>query len=272
MNPPETQNRPLFEEKQSPRGLFTADCVDFMKSMPRGCVDLTITSPPYDSLRDYKGYQFNFHEIANGLYRITAEGGIVVWIVGDRINGGRSLTSFRQGLYFQKIGFSMHDTMIYQKKNTPFMRSNAYTNAFEFMFVLSKGSPKTFNPLKEKTVRHGFEMVVYNKGSDAVNRKNLKELKKEKTKTNIWSYAVGMGGTTSDRIAFQHPAVFPEKLAEDHILSWTNEGELVFDPMCGSGTSCKMALLNRREYIGVDISEDYIQLAKQRLRSCVRVA
>ena len=253
-------------------GLHVGECVSFMQGREPDSVDLTVTSPPYDTLRDYKGYEFDFEGIARGLLKVTAEGGVVVWVVGDRINGGRSLTSFRQGLYFQKIGFNMHDVMIYQKKNTPFMRRNAYTNAYEFMFVLSKGKPKTFNPLKEKTVRNGYEMVVHNKGPDAVNKKVLKKLKKEKTRTNIWAYAVGMGGTTSDKIAFQHPAVFPEKLAEEHILTWTNPGDLVFDPMCGSGTTCKMAMVNQREYIGVDISEEYIQIAKQRLEAFQKVA
>lgn len=146
------------------------------------------------------------------------------------------------------------------------MRSNAYTNCFEFMFVLSKGKPKTFNPLKEKTVRSGFEMLPFNKKSDGINKKILGELKKEKTRTNVWDYAVGLGGTTSDRIAFKHPAVFPEKLAEDHILSWSNEGDLVFDPMCGSGTTCKMAKIHNREYIGIDISDEYHKIAQERIR------
>jgi site-specific DNA-methyltransferase (adenine-specific) len=246
-------------------GLYVADCADFMASMPEECVDLAVTSPPYDNLRNYKGYSFEFERIAEGLFKVIKAGGVLVWVVGDKINGGRSLTSFRQGLFFQEIGFVMHDIMIYQKKNTPFMRSNAYTNAFEFMFVLSKGKPKTFNPLKEKTVRNGFEMVVFNKGADGINKKNLKELKTEKTKTNIWQYAVGLGGTTSDRIAFKHPATFPEKLALDHIVSWSNAGDLVFDPMCGSGTTCKMAFLSNRKYLGVDISEEYIQIAQDRL-------
>ena len=117
--------------------LIAGNCVDIMRGWEEGIIDLTITSPPYDSLRDYKGYDFPFEAIADELYRITADGGIVVWVVGDRINGGRSLTSFRQALYFQEIGFSAHDIMIYQKKNTPFMRSNAYTNAYEMMFVLA---------------------------------------------------------------------------------------------------------------------------------------
>ena len=247
-------------------GLHTANCINFMASMPEKYVDLVVTSPPYDNLRNYNGYSFEFEDIAKGLFRVIKEGGVVVWVIGDKINGGRSLTSFRQGLYFQEIGFTVHDVMIYQKKNTPFMRSNAYTNAYEFMFILSKGKPKTFNPLKEKTVRNGLEMVVFNKGPDGINKKNLKELKTEKTKTNIWGYAVGLGGTTTDKIAFKHPATFPEKLAKDHILSWSNENDLVFDPMCGSGTTCKMAFLLNRKYLGVDISEEYINIAKTRLK------
>lgn len=247
-------------------GLYVADCVEFMDSMPSDCVDLAITSPPYDNLRDYKGYRFDFSAIAQGLFKVIKPGGVIVWVVGDRINGGKSLTSFRQGLYFQEIGFNVHDVMIYQKKNTPFMRANAYTNCYEFMFVLSKDKPKTFNPIKEKTVRKGFEMLVHNKKADGINKKVLKELKSEKTKTNIWQYAVGLGGTTSDKLAFQHPAMFPEKLARDHILSWSNEGELVFDPMCGSGTTCKMAFLNKRKYLGIDISAEYIEIAKARLK------
>ena len=246
-------------------GFFVADCVEFMSEMDAGVVNLTVTSPPYDNLRDYKGYSFDFESIAKQLYRVTKRGGIVVWVVGDKINEGRTLTSFRQGIFFQEIGFQMHDVMIYQKKNTPFMRSNAYTNCYEFMFVLSKGKPNTFNPLMTKTVRHGEEMLVYNKKSDGVNKKVLKALKKEKTRTNIWSYAVGLGGTTKDRIAFKHPAVFPEKLAEEHILSWTDPDDLVFDPMCGSGTTGKMALIHRRRFIGVDISEEYITIAKKRV-------
>jgi len=148
------------------------------------------------------------------------------------------------------------------------MRSNAYTNAYEMMFVMTKGKPATFNPLKVPTQRHGMEMLTHNKLPDGINKKKLGELKKEKTRTNIWAYAVGLGGTTRDRIAFQHPAVFPERLAEDHIKSWSNPGDVVLDPMCGSGTTGKMALLNDREFIGIDISAEYIDISSERLSSC----
>lgn len=247
--------------------LHIANAVEFMKNyMENNSIDLTVTSPPYDDLRNYKGYKFEFEEIASELFRITKKGGIVVWVIGDKIkNGNKSLTSFKHALHFQEIGFNVHDVMIYAKKNTPFMRSNAYTNGYEYMFVLSKGRPNTFNPIKEPTVRSGMEMLVHNKGPDGKNKKVLKELKKEKTKSNIWYYAVGLGGSTKDKIAFKHPAVFPENLAQDHILSWSNEGDVVFDPMCGSGTTCKMAVLNNRNYIGVDISEEYIKIAQKRI-------
>lgn len=247
--------------------IISGDAIDVMRRMPVDSIDLVVTSPPYDELRNYKTYTFDFEPMAQGLFRVVKKGGVIIWVVGDKIRkGNRSLTSFRQALYFQDIGFNVHDVMIYKKKNTPFMRSNAYTNCYEFMFVLSKGSPNAFNPLKNKTVRQGQEMLPFNKGADGVNKKILGELKAEKTATNIWEYAVGLHGSTSDRFAFEHPAIFPEKLAEDHILSWTNEGDIVFDPMCGSGTTCKMAAKNKRNYIGCDISEEYVDLAKKRLR------
>jgi len=259
----EQENR---DGKTKLNNIYRSDCIEFMKSMDENSIDLTVTSPPYDELRDYKGYSFDFENIAKQLFRVTKKGGIVVWVVGDKIKkGNKTLTSFKQALHFQQVGFNVHDVMIYRKKNTPFMRSNAYTNCFEFMFVLSKDSPKTFTPLKVKTVRQGKEMLPFNKGADGVNKKILGELKPEKTMTNIWEYAVGFGGSTSDRLAFEHPAIFPEKLAEDHILSWTKEGDIVFDPMCGSGTTCKMAKKNNRHYIGCDISEEYVKLAKKRL-------
>ncbi len=267
----ESEQKQILPSEIKLNTIYRSDCVDLMNRMDEEFLDLTVTSPPYDELRHYNGYKFDVEEIAKSLLRVTKKGGVVVWVVGDKIkNGNRSLTSFKQALVFQDVGFNAHDVMIYQKKNTPFMRTNAYTNCYEFMFVFSKGSPKTSNLLKVKTARQGREWLPFNKGPDGVNRKILGDLKPEKTRTNIWEYAVGMGGTTKDKIAFNHPAVFPEKLAEEHILSWTNEDDVVFDPMCGSGTTCKMAKVNNRHYIGVDVSEEYCEIARQRISSAVK--
>lgn len=246
--------------------IYNIDCVKGMKLLPDNCIDLIITSPPYDDMRDYNGYSFDFDNIALQIHRILKDNGVVVWVVGDRIkNGNRSLTSFRQAIKFQDIGFKMHDVMIYKKKNTPFMRSNAYTNCYEFMFVLTKKKISTFHPLKTHTARSGEEMLVANKKADGINHKIKGLLHKEKTLTNIWEYAVGLGGTTNDKEAFMHPAVFPEKLVRDHVLSWSNEGDIVFDPMCGSGTTCKVAKMLNRHFLGMEISSDYTHIALNRL-------
>ena len=245
---------------------LVGDCVDVMGRFPDDSIDLTVTSPPYDGLRNYDGFEFDAEAVGRQLLRVTKPGGVVVWVVGDRINGGRSMTSFRQGVMFQDIGWNMHDVMVYQKRNTPFPRSNAFTNAWEFMFVMSKGRPKTFNPLKTGTARTGRERLTTNKGPDGVNRKRWAVLKEEKTRNNVWAYAVGLGGTTRDREAFEHPAMFPEKLARDHVMAWSNEGDVVLDPMCGAGTTAKMTALLHRRYIGIDVSERYIDIARVRVK------
>lgn len=246
--------------------IYNVDCLEGMKSLPDNCIDLVVTSPPYDNLRTYNGYCFPFEDIAKEMFRVMKPTGVVVWVVGDKINkGNKSLTSFKQCLYFQEIGFKVHDVMIYRKKNTPFMRSNAYTNCYEYMFVLAKDKVTTFNPIKTKTARSGNEMLVAGKKADGVNNKVMGRLNEEKVLTNIWEYAVGLGGSTSDKIAFKHPAIFPEKLAQDHIISWSNEGDIVLDPFSGSGTTAKMAKLNGRNYIGFEISSEYTEVSKERL-------
>lgn len=256
--------RPAMQENS----FYTGDAIELLNNKcDENHIDLTVTSPPYEDLRNYTGYSFNPAEMLAAIYRVTKPGGVCVWVVGEKIKGSRSLASFQHAFIGRDCGFNVHDVMIYQKKNTPFMRSNAYTNCYELMIIFAKGKPDTFNPLKVPTARHGWEAAVSNKGPDAVNRKRPVELKKEKTKTNIWQYAVGMGGSTTDKVAFQHPAVFPEKLAEDHILSWSDPNDLVLDPMCGSGTTCKMAEIHGRRWIGIDVSEKYIEIARERIKA-----
>ena len=253
-------------------GLFIADCVEYMAHMPEECIDLTVTSPPYDDLRDYKGYTFNFENIAKELYRVTKQGGVIVWIVADKTkDGSETGTSFQQALYFKEIGFRLHDTMIFAKPPCPYgSGTNRYFHAFEYMFVFSKGKPKTINLLRD---RKNIHIQASKRGTHRMPNGNMKKVKsigrhKEYgRRTNIWEYPVGYGSIAKDKIAHEHPAIFPEKLAEDHILSWSNTGDLVFDPMCGSGTTGKMALKNNRHFIGVDISEEYIAIATERLNA-----
>ena len=254
--------------------IYNMDCVQGMKLLDDCSVDLTVTSPPYDNLRTYKGFEWDFKATAKELYRVTKQGGVIVWVVGDAtIKGSETGTSFRQALYFKEIGFNLHDTMIWLKPNpTPTdPKCLRYYNAFEYMFIFSKGKPKTCNYIKEKSKNAGKEFgSAPMKKADGSNRDDRTEklkgvkIKDYKIKSNVWEYAIG-SGVSKDKIAFKHPAIFPEKLAQDHILSWSNEGDLVLDPFMGSGTTAKMALLNNRNFIGFELSQEYCRMAEKRI-------
>ena len=240
--------------------LNRGDNVKIMRKMNADSVDLTVTSPPYDSLRTYEGYSFDFESVARELYRITKLGGVVVWVVADAtVKGSETGTSFRQALFFKEIGFNLHDTMIYEKSGMAFPEKKRYHNAFEYMFVLSKGTPKTVNIIKDRPNKFV--------GAKGGNRRGGLCVRREfGARFNIWRYANGRDNSTKYRAAFAHPAVFPEALARDHILSWSNPGELVFDPFAGSGTTLIAALQNGRNAHGVEISSKYYEMILTRIK------
>ena len=249
--------------------LRCGDCFEVLKTIEDESIDCGVTSPPYDDLRNYNGYSFNFEGIAKELYRVMKPGGVLVWVVGDATkNGSETGTSFRQALYFMELGFNLHDTMIYEKENFIPLTHNRYEQAFEYMFVLSKGKPKTFNPIKVKCIGAG-NMEKYGKGRRRLldskqamrvpDETTYKETKETKIKENIWSYTVG-GGKTG------HPAVFPEQLAIDHILSWSNEGDVVLDPFMGSGTTGVACKKLKRDFIGIEIDDKYFKIADERIK------
>ena len=244
--------------------LIHGDCIEEMqKLIDDGVrVDLTVTSPPYDNLRNYNNslnWDFDvFKQVADKLYQITKDGGVVVWIVNDAtINGSETGTSFKQALYFKDIGFRLHDTMIYQKNGIPFPEMNRYYPCFEYMFILSKGKPKTYNLIEDRINKdagatvHGKERQV--DGSfKQMNGKILgRKIKEKGVRINIWKYVTGMHNTSTNRITFKHPATFPLDLAKDHIISWSNEGDLVLDSFLGSGTTAAVAHKMNRKWIGI---------------------
>ena len=250
--------------------LFNMDCVECMRQIEDNTIDLTVTSPPYDDLRKYNGYSFDFENTAKELYRITKDGGIVVWVVGDKTEkGSESGTSFKQALFFKDIGFNLHDTMIYMSDKPP-LTHNRYEQKFEYMFVFSKGKPKTFNPIMEECKYAGSDKKArtFRHTGDELQETHIKnKVNKEKIKGNVWYFSTGYNKSTKDIIAFKHPAIFPEQLANDHIISWSNENDIVFDPFMGSGTTAKMAELNNRKWIGCELSEEYCWIIKERLEN-----
>lgn len=249
--------------------IICGDNVSVLGGFGAGVVDLVVTSPPYDGLRDYCGYCFDFEGLADQLFRVLSDGGVVVWVVGDQsVDGSETLSSFRQALYFQRIGFRVHDTMIYRKSGFSNPSNNRYHQVFEYMFVFSKGAPRVFNPLCDRL------NIETRMGGDAVRQKDGSMrygvsggvLARYGKRFNVWEYAVGGGVGTKDDTSW-HPAPFPDRLAGDHILSWSNEGDVVLDPFSGSGTTCKMAMLYGRRYLGIEISENYVRRSLLRLQN-----
>ena len=248
---------------------YNENCLDTMARMEDNFIDLTVTSPPYDNLRNYNGYSFDFESIAKELFRVTKNGGIVVWIVGDAtIKGSETGTSFRQALYFKEIGFNLHDTMIYYKDSFQKPSPNRYWSCMEYMFVFSKGKPKAYNLICDRKNKQAGKKTsgktVRNADGTTSKRKDV-VISEYGRRTNIWTYKVGYMKSTADKIAYQHSAIFPEKLANDHIISWSNEEDIVYDCFMGSGTTAKMCVLNNRKYIGSEISKEYVDIANKRL-------
>ena len=252
--------------------IVEGDVGKILSKIPENIIDLTVTSPPYDKLRDYQGYSFNFELLAKNLFRITKPGGVVVWVIGDStVDGSETGSSFKQALEFKEIGFKLHDTMIYEKSGFAFPSKRRYHQIFEYMFVFSKGRPKTFNPLMDRPNKAQYTFSKKRRKKDGsishsgdTSRITVKEYG---MRFNIWRYKTGKGHTTKDDCAYEHPALFPEALARDHIVSWSNEGDLVLDPLNGAGTTTKMAYSLHRKFIGIDISKRYCEIALERLKT-----
>ena len=254
--------------------LLLGDCLERLKELPDNSVDLTVTSPPYDNLRKYAGLSFDkFQGIAAELYKVTKIGGVIVWVVGDAVvKGSETGTSFRQALAFKEIGFLLHDTMIYQKTGFSFPMNTRYHQIFDYMFVFSKGTPKTFNPICDRQNASAGQRLRGTERQPDGTLKPLSELDKAKRakefgmRRNVWLYATGAGNMAEAEFTDKtHPAVFPLKLAEDHVISWSNAGDTVLDPFMGSGTTGVACKRLNRNFIGIEREPEYLEIAKARI-------
>lgn len=252
--------------------LYNINCLDYLTTVANNSIAFVLTSPPYDNIRHYEGYSFPFEAIATELTRTLAPGGVIAWNVADgTVNGSETGTSMRQALYFMSLGLRLHDTMIYLKKNPiPASASNKrYHQAWEYIFILSKETPKTFNPITTKAKYSHVKNRGRFRGAD--NNTAYTELKRnEYTKVrNVFEYSIGGGHTTTDKVAYKHPALMPEQLAHDMVYTWTNPGDEVFDPFSGAGTTAKICCLLHRKFIGTEISTDYCEITKTRLEQII---
>ena len=254
--------------------IYNEDCLEGLKRVPDGSVDLTVTSPPYDNLRTYNGnisqWSFEkFQEIARELFRVTKQGGVVVWVVADAtIKGSETGTSFKQALYFMNCGFNLHDTMIWSKPSFTAVGAlkTRYAQTFGYMFVFSKGKIKTFNALKDRKTtsrskdKHGT--IRQKDGGFRLMSNRGKQYGEFGIRYNVWD----MPPVTSNIERKGHPAQFPEQLANDHIISWSNEGDIVLDPFVGSGTTAIACINTNRNYIGFELDETYFKVADKRIK------
>ena len=264
----------ILEAVKTNQNLILGDCVEKLEEIPPESVDLVVTSPPYGKNRTYGGKSnFNnsaFQAIAINLKRVIKDGGVIVWVVGDTVeNGSETLASFEQALFFKSIGLLAHDTMIYNKGLVTFPCVTRYHQCFEYMFIFSKGKPKTTNLIEDRKNKQPNRNMRYARERQISGEIKKREINKKNNdigkRFNIWDINTGYMKTTKDKIAYKHPAIFPEALARDHIISWSNPGDTVLDPMMGSGTTGKMAKQLNRNFIGMEINEEYYKLAKKRM-------
>lgn len=255
--------------------IFNADCVSHMQSMQENSIDLVVTSP-YDNLMDYNNsssWNFEvFKSVADQLYRIVRPCGVVVWIVNDAsINNSETYTSFRQVLFFREIGFNLNDTMIWNKQSTSFPDSNRYLQSFEYMFVLSKSSNHTDFKMTCNLIRDRRNMSSGSSVHGTGRQRNAsfkvcdgyekgKSLSEFGIRFNVWNIHCAKGTELTG-----HPAQMPIQIAEDHIRTWSNPGDLVFDPFLGSGTTACACLNRGRRFIGCEIDPDYFAIAQKRI-------
>jgi len=261
------QLKNITDWKECINQVVCGDCLEGMKLIPDNSVDLIVTSPPYDNLRDYEGFEWDFEKTAQELKRVLKDGGVIVWIVGDQtVDGSETGTSFKQALYFKEIGLNLHDTMIYQKNVMPFPQQTRYIQCFEYMFVFSKGKPKTTNLIKDKTKGYKGSKSSKQRNKDGTTSAlKYEQGKDERSRWNVWVYEVGYGKTTLDKRMYLHPAMFPEKLSEDHIKSWSNNNDLILDPFMGSWTTARACKDLGRNFIGFELEQKYCEIGEKRL-------
>lgn len=255
--------------------LLLGDCIEKMQYIKEHgiAVDAVITSPPYDTTKNYNNtctWNFDtFKAVAQTLVPILKDGGVIIWVVGDKTDkGSESCTSFKQALYFRELGLNLHDTMIYRKLNYVPLTHNRYEQEFEYMFCFSKGKPKTFNPIKIPCKYAGQETwgksSFYKTDDDGLTQIEKKVINPEKIKGNIFEYRTG---STTESSKYRHPAMFPLELAKDQISSWTNEGDIVLDPFMGAGTTGVACKQLNRKFIGIELVEKYFKMAEERINA-----
>jgi site-specific DNA-methyltransferase (adenine-specific) len=251
--------------------IICGDAVEELKKIPNNSIDILVTSPPYDGIRKYNGFNYDLHATGKEIYRVLKDGGVAIMVIQDQTkNFGKTLTSFRTIVdWVDNIGFKLFETVIYRKYGA----EGAWWNKrfrvdHEYMPIFLKGErPQYFNkdPLKIPS-KHGGKTMTGG-GTRLTNGIRIPTraitINPMKCRGTIWEYMTAGDGT---RLKHKHPATFPDKLPYDFIQCFCPPNGVVLDPFIGSGTTALAAIELDRNYIGIDISKEYCDLARRRIK------
>ena len=254
--------------------IICGDSAEVLKNFPDNSIDMVVTSPPYDGLRDYNGFSLDLHKIGKEIYRVLKDGGIAVMVIQDATKDfAKSLTSFRTIVdWCDNVGFRLFETVIYHKNGTEgAWWKQRFRVDHEYMPIFMKGKkPQYFNkePLKIPS-KHGGKVMSGsgNRRTDGTLSETVRRpINTMKCRGTVWDYLMAGDKNPLKR---KHPAVFPDKIPYDCIQCFCPEGGLVLDPFIGCGSTAVMAKVLGRNYIGIDISREYCDLAEERIEKDV---
>ena len=252
--------------------IICEDNITYLKTLPDECIDFVITSPPYDALRDYNGYKLDLHGLGVELLRVLKDGGICVMVIQDSTRDfAKSLTSFRTIVdWCDNIGFRLFECNIYNRQGTEgAWWKKRFRVDHEYMPIFLKGKrPQYFDKENIKIPsKHGGKIMtganIRTKNGQTGSRKV--KINPTKCPGTVMTFGNTCGGES--KLKSKHPAVFPNMLAYDMIECFCPEDGTVLDPFNGSGTTTLAAKCLGRNYIGIDVSEEYNKIARERLET-----
>jgi hypothetical protein len=253
--------------------ILLGDALEILSRIPAGSIPLTLFSPPYDGIRDYgKNWSLDYKTLGRLLFGATCDGGVCAVVIGDGTKDfAKSLTTFRWAVdWVDNTGWRLFECCIYSRHGNP---GAWWTQRFrvdhEYILIFFKGDRLRCFDKTALMIPSKHAGKVYS-GTDRLTNGGFKKIEPKavndlKCRGTIWGYATS--NSEGNRTKLEHPATFPDRLADDLIHCFSKPGDLVFDPMCGSGTTCVMAAKAKRDYLGIEINPEYHSIAMKRIQA-----
>lgn len=250
--------------------LSIADAIEHASTLASDSVDLVLFSPPYDGVRDYRGnWTLDLPALGSELLRVVKDGGFAVMVIADGTkNQRKSMTTFRTAVAWEDAGWSLFESVIYSRDGRPgAWWATRFRVDHEHILMFYKGKrprPVTHHDgLRVPSKHAGKKWTGTQRLTDGTLVKTSATVAADKCRGTIWHYATS--NSEGNRTKAKHPATFPDALARDVILALSAPGDVVYDPMMGSGTSVVIAAQEGRRWLGNDFFAEYVEIAQQRL-------